>query len=83
MKIDKGLPLLAVGTFGVHANKTPAGFWAIAGEVPEDMRNSRAETEEELIDQFVEWFRQCSPENQRKWIGETRLDVFKKIMERK
>lgn len=75
-------PLLKVGTFGTHVLPNPKGSFSLVGTIPEGLRNAGPfVTESEGIAAFVAWFKSMPADFQREHIGNTRNDVFVKIME--
>ena len=79
--MSKTLPLLAVGSFGVHVTSFPSGKFGFVGEIPKKLVGKAYKTEVTAINAFVDWFKSLSQSDQRKHIGDLRNDIFVKIME--
>jgi hypothetical protein len=77
--MTKTLPLLAVGTYGVHVIGESGKFF-FAGEVPRGIKVGGYNSLEEGIAAFVEWFKSQSVAFQREHVGNLRNDVFAMVL---
>jgi hypothetical protein len=73
------LPLLSVGTFGVHVIGT-SGIYSFAGQVPVGIKRGGYATEADGIAAFVSWFKSQDVDFQREHAASLRNDVFSMVL---